>query len=234
MEQRWLTTFNDLVTLLMVFFVLLFSLSSIDVTRLKEALDSLQSGLGVLLPGSRTEVGLVGAMPEDVSPAVMTESEKQEIDSRVEFEEGLGERKAEMITLLGEISGVEAVATEAGVVVSVSDALLFESGSATISPGAHGLLNGIALALNPFSYPVRAEGHTDDRPISTSRYPSNWELSADRAVKVVKYLHENGRILPWRLSAIGYGESKPKADNSTPAGRALNRRVEIFVNMEEG
>ncbi len=232
MEQRWLTTFNDLVTLLMVFFVLLFSLSSIDVNRLKEVVDSLQSGLGVLLPGSQTKVGLVGAMPEEVPPAVITEREQfKEDDPSVEFEEDPGTRKAEMAESMSEIEGVEAVTTDSGVVVSVSDALLFESGKAEISSGAHSLLNAIALTLKPVDYPIRAEGHTDDRPIKTKRYPSNWELSVDRAVKVVKYLHEQGGILPWRLSAVGYGELKPKADNSTQAGRALNRRVEIFIDM---
>lgn len=234
MEQKWLTTFNDLVTLLMVFFVLLFSLSSIDLQKLKEITSSLQSGLGVLMPGSRTAVGLVGVMPEDVEPAVVTSHEQKEVvDSRVKMDDGSGKKKSEMAELLAEISGVEAVVVETGVMVSVSDALLFESGRAEISPDAHQLLNGIALLLRSEDYPVLAEGHTDNRPISTPRYPSNWELSADRAVRVVKYLHERGGILPWRLSAVGYGESRPKADNSTPKGRAQNRRVEIFINMED-
>jgi chemotaxis protein MotB len=212
--------------------VLMFSLSSIDVNRLKEVVDSLQSGLGVLLPGSQTKVGLVGAMPEEVPPAVITEREQfKEEDPSVEFEEDPGTRKTEMAESMSEIEGVEAVTTDSGVVVTVSDALLFESGKAEISSGAHSLLKAIALTLKPVDYPIRAEGHTDNRPIKTKRYPSNWELSVDRAVKVVKYLHEQGGILPWRLSAVGYGESKPKAENSTPAGRASNRRVEIFIDM---
>ncbi len=186
------------------------------------------------MPGSRTEVGLVGAMPEEEGPAVVTDREISELKEILEkSEEGSDQRKTDLAYLLTEISGVEAVVVETGVMVSVSDAFLFESGRADISPDAHQLLNGIALLLKAKDYPILAEGHTDNRPISTLRYPSNWELSADRAVRVVKYLHEQGGILPWRLSAVGYGESRPKADNSTPKGRVQNRRVEIFINMED-
>lgn len=234
MEQKWLTTFNDLVTLLMVFFVLLFSLSSIDLQKLMEVSRSLQSGLGALMPGSRTAVGLVGVMPEEMDPAVITVKEQREIvDPDVKVDDGHRDKRSDLADLLAEIPDVEAVAVDSGVMVSVSDALLFESGRAEISPDAHQMLNGIALILKPSDYSILAEGHTDNRPISTLRYPSNWELSADRAVRVVRYLHEQGGILPWRLSAVGYGESRPKADNSTPEGRAQNRRVELFISMED-
>jgi chemotaxis protein MotB len=118
--------------------------------------------------------------------------------------------------------------TERGLVVTLVDAVLFDLGTAEISPKAFPLLNKIGSIISKSSYLVRIEGHTDNLPIHTERFPSNWELSATRAVNVLRYFIEKEKIPPERLSAVGYGEFQPLLPNDSPQHRARNRRMEII------
>jgi len=136
---------------------------------------------------------------------------------------------------------LEAFAAEPGVNVSYSnqgahitfeDFLLFNFGKADINLGGLAFLDKMATLIQKIPYPVRVEGHTDNVPIHTARYPSNWELSIARAVSVVKYFAESGKIDPQRLSAAGYGETRPLVPNDSPANRTRNRRVEIVLVTE--
>jgi chemotaxis protein MotB len=125
--------------------------------------------------------------------------------------------------------GLVSVSTEGDrVVVHMQSQMLFDSGDARLSTRALQALQSVAKVLDGSPYPVRVEGHTDNRPIDTLRFPSNWELSAARAASVVNYLARSG-IAPARMSAVGYGEHRPKADNRTEQGRAMNRRVTLVV-----
>ncbi|MGD9150174.1 MAG: flagellar motor protein MotB, partial [Desulfobacterales bacterium] len=117
--------------------------------------------------------------------------------------------------------------------LTFEDQILFDFGKATINPAGHGLLAQLAKSIQQVPNAVRIEGHTDNVPIQTKRFPSNWELSVARAVNVVKYFAEAGKIDPRRLSAVGYGESRPLVANDTPANRQKNRRVEILLLTED-
>ena len=225
----WLTTFNDLVTLLMVFFVLLFTMGSMDNNLMKEFQNALQSGLGVLGAGSKVSIA-VNESPQPVSqsgalPSGQAETAPADGKSMEDpVEDALSE-------IAGE-PGINVRHTSQGACISFEDELLFDFGKASINSNGFLLLDKMAALLQKLPGTVRVEGHTDNVPIHTQRYPSNWDLSTARAVSVLKYLIDVGGINPHRLSAVGYGESRPMAPNDSPADRAKNRRVEIVLVME--
>lgn len=212
-RANWLTTFNDLVTLLMVFFVLLFTMGTLDTKKLKSFQGSLQSGLGILEAGEKVSVGVIE--PHRTS----------EVHSKEEMDESMEG--------LNDLPGVDAAYTHEGIMITLQDAILFQSGIADIDSSAFPILDSIIDILRHTSRPIRVEGHTDNDPIHTGRYPSNWELSTARAVNVLKYFATEGKIRPERLSAVGYGDSRSVFPNDTPEHKAGNRRVEIVLVMEE-
>jgi chemotaxis protein MotB len=118
------------------------------------------------------------------------------------------------------------------VTVSLSEAGFFGSGAAAVVPGAAAKLREVALALRAVGRPIAVEGHTDDVPISTAQYPSNWELSTARATTIVRYLVEEMSFDPRTLAATGFAEFRPLGDNATPEGRAANRRVDLVLLTE--
>jgi chemotaxis protein MotB len=221
---RWLTTFNDLITLLMVFFVLLFTLASTDAGKLKQFQFSVMKGLGVLEKGEGAPVGVIesfgdkGSTTGTIKGKMIPEGEES-IENYIEA--------------LKLFEGTEVRFRGKDQVMSLEGKALFESGSANISPTAFPVLNELLKIIKAHSCPVRVEGHTDNVPISTERFDSNWELSTARAVSIVKYFIEAGKVAPERLSAVGYGELRPLEPNDTPEARARNRRVEIVLVKSE-
>ena len=133
---------------------------------------------------------------------------------------------------IGENVGIQATYTKYGAHLSFEDGVLFDFGQADISSSGYGVLDRIVNVIRKMPYPIRIEGHTDNIPIHTKRFPSNWELSTARAVNVLKYFINAGQIDPRRLSAVGYGDSKPLVANESPRQRAKNRRVEIVLIKE--
>jgi chemotaxis protein MotB len=223
---RWLTTFNDLITLLMVFFVLLFTLASTDAGKLKQFQFSVMKGLGVLEKGEGAPVGVIESFGDKGSTIGAIKGK---------MIPGGGESIEDYIEALKSFEGTEIRLRGKDQVMSLDGTALFESGSADISPGAFPVLNELLKIIEAHSCRVRVEGHTDNVPIFTERFDSNWELSTARAVSIVKYFIEKGNIAPERLSAVGYGELRPLGPNDTPERRARNRRVEIvLVKSEEG
>ncbi len=225
----WLTTFNDLVTLLMVFFVLLFSISTIDVKKMSDFQNALQSGLGILKEGRQVSVDVQSNQPVKDMSHIHTQAEgatkaQQQQTMQTDIESALG-------TLQSEI-GIRMTYTEQGARLCFEDGVFFDFGQAEMRSEGYAVLDKLAGVLKKMSYPIRVEGHTDNVPIHTRRFPSNWELSTARAVNVVKYFADAGRIGPQRLSAVGYGESKPLVANDSPQQRAKNRRVEIVLIRE--
>ena len=215
--QGWLTTFNDLATLLMVFFVLLFAMGSLDVKRFKHFQNALQSAMGVLYEGQRAPVGLIS---ESASTDLQTtEASQASADSDNQFEQ------------FQQTQGLEATYTPRGIQLTLNDSLLFRSGSAALTASGVNLLERIGRIIKPIGRRIRVEGHSDNVPIATQRYPSNWELSTARAVNVVQYFIHQGRIDPKLLSAVGYADVKPRVPNDSEAQRAKNRRVEIILGQ---
>lgn len=225
----WLTTFNDLITLLMVFFVLLFTMGSTDKDLMKAVQNALQSGLGALSAGAKVSVALNGSqrLPPLGDPLTQGQGETAPRgDSPADsLAEALGELNAE--------PGISVKYENAEIRISFEDALLFDLGKADINSSGLALLDNMAALIQTNSSAVRVEGHTDNIPIHTQRFPSNWDLSTARAISVVKYFIHIGNINPLRLSAVGYGQTRPLVPNDSPAKRARNRRVEIVLERED-
>ena len=226
----WLTTFNDLVTLLMVFFVLLFTMSSIDSHKMKDFQYALQSGLGVLEAGGQVSVAVENSRLVPDMSHIETQAEGRQGSQASELRHRIFEQVKEMVP---PDFGLRFSESNQGIHMTFTDSFLFAPGSAEIQPQGRPLLDEIGRLIRQLPYDVRVEGHTDNLPIRTRRFPSNWELSTARAVNVVKHLIETENVDPRRLSAVGYGDSKPLVPNDDAQQRAQNRRVEIVL-MTEG
>lgn len=222
-EKQWLITYSDMVTLLLAFFVLLLSFSTINVEKFEQAIMSLKYSLG-LLEGGRTVSSPEPAV--DLSDAAyQKQMEALQISQLQQVGQQLRARVGEMEVT----SGVNFRLTERGLVIQFTDNVLFDSGSAELLEGAKKVLKGLIPIIEQAPNHIRIEGHTDNVPINTKNYPSNWELSTSRATNVLRFLLQNGEFRPARLSAAGYGEFRPIASNDTAEGRAKNRRVDVIL-----
>jgi chemotaxis protein MotB len=204
-------------------------MGTIDTKKMKDFHYALQSGLGILKEGKKVSVGIKENRFVDDMSHVMTQSEGESNSEKRRRMESLIENT---INAIDTNSGIRVTYTQQGVNFTFEDAVLFDFGRAEINSEAFLFLDKIAGVVKTLPYPIRVEGHTDNVPIKTKHFPSNWELSIARAVNVVKYLAEKCNLNPRRLSAAGYGESKPTIPNTTTANRAKNRRVEIVLIME--
>lgn len=219
----WMTTYSDMITLVLAFFVLLFSFAVIDEARFNELLSSLRI----------TFLGSEGILRGSIDPADLPDSFFQDYEElELELEDPL--ETLEIIHQFIEENGLEdtihVFVDDRGIVLEISDALLFDSAKADLEIEAIEILSYVADLLGDLQNKVVVEGHTDDVPINTLLFPSNWELSVARAVTVVRFLVEEKGLDPPRFSAMGYGEYHPVAGNSTAEGRAKNRRVNIVVS----
>lgn len=211
----WVVTYGDMMSLLLTFFILLVSFSTIQETKFKEAMESLQGALGVLKK-----------YPTVVEqPNILIPKPRQTENSQIYYEV----RKLEQFLLEKNMDqDVKVEVTSDGIKLSIVDSVLFASAKAEIQQGAEQLLDKIAIMVDGIGKDVTISGHTDSRPINTVRFPSNWNLSAARAISVARRFQDQG-IDPKRMSAVGYGEFRPMETNETEAGRTANRRVEIFL-----
>lgn len=218
---EWMATYGDLVTLLLCFFVLLFSFSTIDNNKFKAIIQSMQGSLGVLDSGVVVQMDpLINTFPGD------TNAEEEEFKK-------INEQVSDFIRENDLEKSVTLVLDERGLLIRLLDATLFDSGKAEIKNEAKYIIENISDVIKESGKSIRIEGHTDNVPINTGKYPSNWELSTARAVNVLKYLIELKNIEPWRLSAVGYGEYHPIDTNDTADGRQKNRRVDILILKTE-
>jgi len=226
-QSDWLVPFTDLTMLLLVFFVIMVTLAepatdtradAADEARATAGQDSLlDSGRPWLLEGGGGLTEVQRARGERLAARIRS--------SRLDA----AQRDAEaFVATRGMTEMVAVKRTDRGVRLRLADRLLFPSGSAAIQPRGRRLLDRLLPLLADFRGRIEVEGHTDDVPIRTSRFPSNWELSAARAIAVVRQLTATG-LAPDRLMAVGYGETRPIAPNTSTEGRARNRRVAIVL-----
>ena len=217
----WIVTFADLMSLLLTFFVLLLSFADMEVVKFKSAVGSIQNALGL----------------KSVFELSDTPSGREILDyenpSEGAGEAGVQQQIVEELERILQQAGIEsrgaAKVSKRGVILQLQGDLLFASGEAAISPSALPVLDALSAYVASQSRFVDVIGHTDDVPISTAIYPSNWELSAARAGQAVRYLSEKG-VRAFRMRAIGQAHTVPVSENSTTEGRANNRRVEfVFV-----
>lgn len=243
-HERWLITYADMITLLMVLFIVLFSIGQTDLKKFQ----ALKAGLEKSFGGRPGEGALDGgdgvldggpAAPVPVEDLALRALEDQEHREAVARQEQIAlERAREEIA--GELNAhglrdsVKFRLEARGLVVTViTDQVLFDLGSATLRPEGREVLDDLAPALARLPNALAVEGHTDDRPIHAGRYPSNWELAAERATSVLRYLLEAHHLPAARLSAAGYADQRPLVPNDTEANRSQNRRVEIVVLSAE-
>ena len=224
-HERWLVSYADFITLLFAFFVVLFSSSTMDPSKMQSFSASFHSFVDRL------------GGPE---PGRYSMAEDLEKDSSAESLDNLKRALAELepqfeAELLPEIeSGKVTISIEPrGLVLSLSESALFAPGRAELGSEARGIMRKVGRTLARNARPVRLEGHTDDTPIRTKKYPSNWQLSTARAIAVLQFLVNESSLPVGRLSAAGYGEYQPLVPNISVQNRAKNRRVDIVVLTAE-
>jgi chemotaxis protein MotB len=255
-EERWLLTYSDMITLLMALFMLLFSISSVNISKyetlqrsLKAAFSGsvLSGGKAIIQSGAESTSNRSAASADVPAIVALTpnipkpmDSNAQQVAQTMVSASGSLREQADFQHLKQELDAyaqahgfgnqVVTVIERRGLVVRVlTDKLLFDSGQDTLKPEGVPLLTEIAALLNvDRTHPITVEGNTDNVPISTAQFPSNWELSTGRAVNVVRFLIAHG-VSESRLGAAGYADLHPVAGNATAAGRALNRRVDIVL-----
>ena len=220
----YMTTWGDMCTLLLCFFVMLLAMSTIDPAKFNVAASSFQNAFS----------GVLEAFPSVlITQEVLTPRlGGNEQNKRLAIDAARRIKKTVKSENLDE--AIKVKVTETGIAIKVADPIGFDIGEADIKPELVGTLRQIADVIGRVEgTQIRVEGHTDNVPIHTGKYPSNWELSAARALNVVKFLAEDGGIAPTRLSAIGYGEYRPLVPNTSKANQMMNRRIEIYVDYLE-
>ena len=234
-HERWLITYADMITLLLALFMMLYALSVLDLQKFQAFREAFNNGAksGVQTQGlpqdknppqgdPKTEVP--GATPAQPARAVAphTITDKQAADK-------LKQRLEKAIAKAGLSRQVSVALDARGVVVFVTDGVLFSSGEATLQPQGGRLLGGLVPVLAGVGNELEVEGHTDDQPIATDRFPSNWDLSTSRATTVLRTLLASPDISGQRVHASGFADTRPRVKNDSDAHRAVNRRVEIVV-----
>ncbi len=249
----WLATFADLMSLLMCFFVLLLSFSEIDAVRFKKMAESMKDAFGVQREIPATDVVMgTSVIKQEFSPSSLqqptpdnevrqtTTEEKEQLEVNKEVMDAVAKKIAEDVkqqtedlqeALKQEIKdGLISIETEKSkIIVRIQEKGSFPSGSADLNPGFMNVVDRISDEVAKFPGRVVVAGHTDDVPIATSRFRSNWDLSAARAVTVVHALLRNPQIDPKRVLVEGYADSHPIVTNDSPEHRAQNRRVELVL-----
>jgi chemotaxis protein MotB len=222
--ERWLLTYADLITLLMVFFVVLYSMSSADATKFQKISAALQQAFNLdVLQGQSNSAVLDGA--SQPAPPVDDLINNNDVPEVNRLQSGID------AALQGQSQtpDVSVGTDKEGVVVRLSGSYLFDSGRAELKPNSLAVLDAIANELKLQPNQIRVDGHTDSTPIDSPRYPTNWELSTARALAVTRYFTETDGIAATRLMAAGFGEFRPLVPNDTREHRAMNRRVEIHL-----
>jgi chemotaxis protein MotB len=234
-HDRWLISYADFVTLLFAFFVVMYAISSVNEIKYKTFSDSLSiafsnqpnSSYTTVVPNEQEQ--LLKALV-DKRTARLGEQQRKLQDRMRNLASGLRQMMSPLINQ----HQVSINLTKRGVVIDISASSLFKTGEAVLQPGALDVLRQVSLVLSNEELPIEVEGHTDDVPIMTAQFPTNWELSSARASSVVRMMINNG-VPEKRLVVVGLAANQPLAPNDSPENRAKNRRVSIAIvapNME--
>ena len=237
----WMVTFADLVTLLLVFFVLLFSMSSIETEKFKSVMSSIQIALNTQSAFSIAKVDkdlslkepLPKLDPIEIIQPQDTEKVEENIEEQVDDSQDLYQdiKKAMHQKQFGEHVLIHREGKR--IIITVKGALLFDSGDSALIPGSLPIFTSILELFNQYAdYSINIKGHTDDRPINTPQFPSNWELSAIRATTVLRFFITQG-IKPERMAASGFADLLPIAPNDNEENRSKNRRVEFVLEKQK-
>lgn len=234
-SERWLLTYSDMITLLMLFFVVLYSMSNVDSEKYKALAQAMEN---VFTGGNW---GIFDMRSNSQTRGLDTNSGKASSGSHDPYE-----NKKQMTRLKGKVTELfkpeirakylNATVDERGLVITLTGDIYFDGGSAILHEEAMPVLKKISTILNGIPNFVRVEGYSDNSAIAPSAkgesYATNWDLAAARSINVLRYLSEEEKVEPRKLSATSYGEYRPIEDNSVPEGRAYNRRVDIVILNE--
>ena len=233
-EERWLLTYADMITLLMVLFIVLFSIGQLDLKKFQQLRSGLASSFGTstaaplgggngVLDGGKTPLDQQDAAAKlDAQAAAAAQQKAQLSQTAKEIQQALaGKGLGDKVTFRLEDRGL--------VLQIVSDDVLFDLGKAELRPEGKDVLDGLVPALQEVSNQLAVEGHTDNQPILSGPFATNWELSTARATTVLRYLVEQKGIVATRIAAAGYADTHPVVANDTPENKARNRRVEIVI-----
>lgn len=256
-HERWLISYADFITLLFAFFVVMYSISQVSDSKYRVLSDTFIEAFNQptdsqtnaeptqqLTPSNDVitpiDMGKTSQTPTDQQPTPTIITDQGEISQTVSSATSsvaavtsdelsqISDLVSEKFSQLINDQMIQVSSNELWLQIELKDSILFSSGSAETSDQAQKIFDEIATILKNYSNPVQVEGFTDNIPINSPKYPTNWELSSARASAIVKYLAARG-VAPDRLSAVGYGEYQPVASNATEEGRAQNRRVAIMV-----
>ncbi len=225
-HERWLLTYADLITLLLALFMMLYAMSVLDLRKYQAFQEAFTQGLG----GHKTKANdIAPETPLPITTPAPEQSEKKSLDQQ-ELK-ALKTKLEKLLRQAGLQDEVQLDLESRGLVMNVVSGVLFDSSSATLTTQGKALLKSLEPVFDSFGNKLVVEGHTDPRPIKSTVFPSNWELSTSRATAVVRDLLADG-IRDTRLSAAGYADTRPRASNKTEEGMARNRRVDIVVLAE--
>ncbi len=236
-----MVSYADFITLLFAVFVTLYAMSQTDKKKVEEVVESLRESFGYNKTSSSPKPRIIDSGNISIIPTLRPQSvpEKAVRGGKAKAhaeEKDFKAVKAAIEAYLMKTGAQDKVSVEInrrGLVVSLKEAGFFDSGSAIVQQSAYPLLAHVAESLGNYTNPVRVEGHTDNVPINSRMFPSNWELSTARAIFLVQYLVRHYDFEPEKISATGFGEYRPVADNSTADGRSRNRRVDIVLLSAE-
>lgn len=253
-HERWLITYSDLITLLMIFFIIMYALSQVDANKFKSLASALattmggSAGSGVLEGGPTVDTNSSGAnlptaqipnqpnIPQKPIDKLQEVTKYQKVDDDTLRQQQITKQLMQVQSNLNSYikeKGLEAnlnvTLENRGLVLSIKDAILFDSGSAELTPQAFEIIKRVGSILLQLPNNISIEGHTDNLPLRSPRYKTNWELSVGRAVSVVHILIDTLHFPPGRLAIMGYGEYKPVVPNDSEEHRRINRRVDIVI-----
>ncbi len=233
-HERWLVSYADFITLLFAFFVVMYALSTVNEGKYRILSDSMSTAF------RNIQINSASVLPEPVTAPIQlmqkpnsanTASKAQEL-TRQKQRDKMRSVANDIVNVMAPLIAagkVRVLETSRGVTIEINDSVLFAPGQALLQPPLVKAMAAIAEVLAPTEFPVTIEGHTDNVPIKTVQFPSNWELSAVRATTVLRLFADSG-VAANRLTAIGYADTRPVEPNLLPEGRARNRRVTILID----
>lgn len=230
-KGRWLLTFNDMMTLLFAFFVLIVSMSHLETAKVKGVAAAVRKVLGADLLPKQAKINVIEPVVPTLRDADIERAKLQ--DQGRNISRDLEPRRKALYRSLLQWEGVMILPRSDGFTLIMSEPLLFVAGAADLSGQGYQLLKSLAALLRKEEVDICVEGHTDNLPVSGGKFPSNWELSTTRAVNVLKYITDQGGVAPVKLSASGYAHTKPKWLNLDARNRRINSRTEIVLKYRE-
>ncbi|MFT5698028.1 MAG: chemotaxis protein MotB [Desulforhopalus sp.] len=219
----WMVTYSDLVTLLLTFFVLLLSMADMNPVRFTEASSSLKDAFGMHKEPAHVDFAIPVLPSPPITPySPIQQQTTQKVYDKIKSQ--IDSRRLE--NNVGVIQN-----DDESIILRINDSVLFEKGLSRIAPKSYSILRTVADIIRPLPMDLRIEGHTDDVPVSSSKY-SNWDLSVDRAVAVMRFFTQSELLPLDRMAAIGYGKNRPVVPNRDDASRSKNRRVDFYLKLQ--